>query len=42
LEYWQQAEKLSKEPPQEGSEERSEKELNLLRKKIVQKKYFAE
>ena len=35
LEYWQQAEKLSKEPPQEGSEERSEKELNLLRKKIV-------
>ena len=38
LEYWQQAEKLSKEPPQE----RSEKELNLLRKKIVQKKYFAE
>ena len=40
--HWQQAEKLSKEPPQEGSEERSEKELNLLRKKIVQKKYFAE
>lgn len=42
VEYWQQAEKLSKEPPQEGSEERSEKEMKLLRKKIVQKKYFAE
>ncbi len=42
LEYWLQAEKLSKEPPQEGSEERSEKELKLLRKKIAQKKYFAE
>lgn len=29
--------KLSKEPPQEGSEERSEKELNLLRKKLYKR-----
>lgn len=42
LEYWQQAEQLSQEPPAEGSEARSEKELKLLRRKIVQKKYLAE
>lgn len=42
VEYWLQAEKLSGEPPQEGSEERSGKELKVLRKKITQKKYFAE
>ena len=42
VEYWLQAEKLSKEPPREGSEERDEKELKVLRKKIAQKKYFAQ
>ena len=42
LEYWRQAEKLANEPPQEGSEPRDEKELKLLKKKIAQKKYFAE
>ncbi len=42
LEYWKQAEKLSRETPQEGSDERSEKELKLLKKKITQKKYLTE
>lgn len=42
MEYWLQAEQLSKEPPAEGSEPRSDKELKLLKKKIVQKKYFEE
>ena len=42
LEYWRQAEKLANEPPREGSEPRDEKELKLLKKKIAQKKYFAE
>lgn len=42
VEYWKQADKLSQEPPKEGSEERTEKELKLLKKKISQKKYFAE
>ncbi|WP_455674326.1 tetratricopeptide repeat protein [Phocaeicola sp.] len=42
LEYWKQAEELSTQPPQEGDTPREEKELKLLKKKIAQKKYFAE
>lgn len=42
LEYWKQAEKLAGEPVEEGSEPRDEKELELLRKKIANKKYYAE
>lgn len=42
LEYWIEAERLSKEPIKEGETPREEKELNLLKKKIAQKKYFAE
>lgn len=42
LEYWKQAEKLAEEPVEEGSEPRDEKELKLLRKKIANKKYYAE
>ena len=42
LEYWKQAEKLAGEPVEEGSEPRTEKELKLLKKKITNKKYFAE
>ena len=42
VEYWQQAEELAKKPVEDGNEPRSEKELKLLKKKITQKKYFAE
>ena len=42
LEYWKQAEKLAGEPVEEGSDPRTEKELKLLKKKITNKKYFAE
>lgn len=42
LEYWIQAEKLSAEPVEDGSEPRTAKELKLLRKKIANKKYYAE
>ena len=42
LEYWKQAEKLSAEPVEDGGEPRTEKELKLLRKKIANKKYYAE
>lgn len=42
LEFWKQAEKLAGEPVEEGSEPRDEKELKLLRKKIANKKYYAE
>ena len=41
LEYWKQAEKLAEEPVEEGSEARTLKELKLLKKKIVNKKYYA-
>jgi tetratricopeptide (TPR) repeat protein len=42
LEYWKQAEKLAGEPVDEDSEPRTEKELKLLKKKIANKKYYAE
>lgn len=42
LEYWRQAEKLAGEPVDEDSEPRTEKELKLLKKKIANKKYYAE
>ena len=42
LEYWKLAEKLAGEPVEEGSDPRTEKELKLLKKKITNKKYFAE
>lgn len=42
LEYWTEAERLSKEPAKDGDTAREEKELKVLRKKIAQKKYFAE
>jgi len=42
VEYWMQAEKLAKEPVEEGREPREEKELKLLKKKIANKKYYAE
>lgn len=42
LEYWTEAERLSKEPVKDGDTAREEKELKVLRKKIAQKKYFAE
>lgn len=42
LEYWAEAERLSKEPVKDGDTAREEKELKVLRKKIAQKKYFAE
>lgn len=42
LEFWKQAEKLAGEPVEDGSEPRDEKELKLLRKKIANKKYYAE
>jgi len=41
LEYWKQAERLGKEPVEEGDEPREEKEMILLRKKIANKKYYA-
>lgn len=42
LEYWKQAEKLAAEPVENESEARDEKELKLLKKKIANKKYYAE
>ena len=42
LEYWIQAEKLAAEPVEDESEARDEKELKLLKKKIANKKYYAE
>lgn len=42
LEYWKQAEKLAAEPVEDESEARDEKELKLLKKKIANKKYYAE
>lgn len=42
LEYWKQAEKLSAEPTDNSSEARTDKELKLLKKKIVNKKYYTE
>lgn len=42
LEYWKQAEKLANEPVEEDSEPRTEKELKLLKKKITNKKYYAQ
>ena len=42
LEFWQKALKLSEEKPEDGSEPRTTKELNLLKKKIAKRKYFSE
>ena len=42
VEYWIQAEKLAAEPVENESEARSEKDLKRLKKKIANKKYFAE
>lgn len=42
VEFWKQAEKLATESAEEESESRKEKELKLLRKKIANKKYYAE
>ena len=42
VEYWIQAEKLAAEPVENESEARSEKDLRRLKKKIANKKYFAE
>lgn len=42
LEYWIQAEKLAAESADDENEARDEKELKLLRKKIANKKYYAE
>ena len=42
VEFWKQAEKLSKEPVENESEARTEKDLKRLKKKIANKKYFAE
>lgn len=42
VEFWIQAEKLAKEPVENPSEARTEEELKRLRKKITNKKYFAE
>ena len=43
LEYWRQAEKLTtEEKTEEGDEGRDLKELKLLKKKIANKKYYAE
>ena len=40
LEYWEQAEKLAKEPVDEDGEPRTDKELKLLKKKIANRKYY--
>ena len=40
LEYWKQAEKLAKEVENNEDEARTPKEMKLLRKKILNKKYF--
>ena len=42
LEYWKQAEKLAEESADDENEARGEKELKLLKKKIANKKYYAE
>ena len=42
LEYWKQAEKLAQESADDENEARDEKELKLLKKKIANKKYYAE
>ena len=42
LEYWKQAEKLAEESADDENEARDEKELKLLKKKIANKKYYAE
>ena len=42
LEYWKQAEKLTAEPQEDGSSSRTPKELARLKKKITDKKYYAE
>ena len=42
LEYWIQAEKLAEESADDENEARDEKELKLLKKKIANKKYYAE
>ena len=42
LEYWKQAEKLAEESADDENEARDEKELKLLKKKISNKKYYAE
>jgi tetratricopeptide (TPR) repeat protein len=42
LEYWIQAEKLAAESADDENEARDEKELKLLKKKIKNKKYYAE
>ena len=42
LEYWTQAEKLAEESADDENEARDEKELKLLKKKIANKKYYAE
>lgn len=41
LEYWRLAEKMAMEQVGEDEETRNEEELNLLRKKIANKKYYA-
>ena len=42
LEYWKQSEKLAEESADDENEARDEKELKLLKKKIANKKYYAE
>ena len=42
LEYWKQAEKLAAESKDDADEARDPKELKLLKKKIINKKYDAE
>lgn len=42
VEYWMQAEELASKPVENESDARTEKELKLLKKKIVNKKYFSE
>ena len=42
LEYWKQAEKLAAESKDDADEAREPKELKLLKKKIINKKYYAE
>lgn len=42
FEYWKQAEKLAAESADDENEARDEKELKLLKKKITNKKYYAE
>ena len=42
VEFWKQAEKLAAESADDENEARDEKELKLLKKKIANKKYYAE